>query len=378
MSSTNESVPTVPFFSMRDNLQKFIKAGRKALYDDDNASLALELFKKAYQYSCRIPDAQVQRICLFNLGAAYIAAGKAKKGLKCLVKSKWKDSREHDGDLYFNIANAYDEMKEYFKAVTFYNKAVRTYNIQEISSIADAQIKLSYCYKNTGDLVSAVHTFRLASESYQRAQKAEDATMAMGEAMNCMKQSQHFSRNEMLKVLNECLQLCKQVKNSNIQEKLYNDIGLHYVEMKFFRQAEECFTYSFSSCKRDAVNAQKTAVLLQNLGAVYNALHQYEKSLKCHAEAMEIYGALGKTKSQGHCLYNFAYAYSQLENYNMAAFYYQQALQTFEDIGDFCGQGRVCEGLGATMFYLGNMDQAISCYKQAMNAFKKSKVNSSP
>lgn len=71
---------------------------------------------------------------------------------------------------------------------------------------------------------------------------------------------------------------------------LYNNVGLHYAELKHFSQAEKCFTASLNLCNGKRFSIRKMAVLLQNLGAVDNALYQYEKSLRSHTEAADMYG----------------------------------------------------------------------------------------
>ncbi|CAM4625454.1 unnamed protein product [Caretta caretta] len=262
-------------------------------------------------------------------------------------------------------------MKEYSKAVKFYQRAISEYIPRKTQSISDALIKLGYCSVNVGDLPSAACSFRLASHSYQKAKKTEDAAMAMREAASYMIRSQKFSKAEVLETLAECAQLCSGITNQDLLGKLYNHIGLHHAEMMCFHQAGKYFIKAMQICSGANFSIQKRA--LQNLGAIYNALCQYENSLRYHSEAAHLYGALRERNAQGQSLCNLAYAYSQLKNYSMAEYYYQEALNAFLDVGDLYGQQQVCEGLGATSFCLGDLDQAISYYKQALTLFGKSK-----
>ncbi|XP_056425249.1 tetratricopeptide repeat protein 24-like [Hyla sarda] len=356
-------------------MQSLCKNGSDLLNQDD-VSGALRTFKKAFILSCKIPDEKIQKACLFNLGASYICVGKPKKALKCLIKSRISGTEERDGDLFFNIGAAYDEMKEYGKAVIFYERAISKYGFDELKSIADALIKLGYCFAMIGDLSSAAHSFRLASHSYLKSHKVEDAVMAMRETAKYMINSQAFEQTEVLQTLNSCVESLKAVSDNQLLVTLYNHVGLHYAELKCFSQAEKCFTASLNLCNGKQFSIRKMAVLLQNLGAVDNALYQYEKSLRSHAEAADMYGSLGERSAQGQCLSNLAYAYSQLNNYEMADFYYQQAQQAFVDAGDLLRQCLVSEGLGATYFCLGNLNQAIHYYKQALTLSGKSKETS--
>ncbi|MEE6502961.1 hypothetical protein FKM82_004692 [Ascaphus truei] len=364
-----------PHLAVHATIHSLCKVGIESLNNDDTGT-ALSSFKEAYLFSCKWSDKRIQKSCLFNLGAAYISVGKPNKALKCLIKSRTNQLEERDGDLYFNIAAAYDEMKEHRKAVKFYEKAINEYGFDEMKNIADALIKLGYCFVSVGDLPSAAHSFRLADHSYQKIHRTDDAAMAMREAANYMIKSQTFSKTEVLQTLNSCFQSCKGVTEKQLMGTLYNHLGLHYAEMKCFSQAGKCFTESMNLCSGKQFSIRKMAVLLQNLGAVDNALCRYEKSLRCHAEAADMYGTLGERNAQGQCLCNLAFAYSQLRNYEMAEFYYHQALNAFVDAGDMRRQWQVSEGLGATYFCLGNQDQAIFYYKKALTLFGKSKETS--
>lgn len=218
VSSSSEVQAISHHASIQDEIQKLSKAGTTSLKNNE-AAQALSMFKKACILADGLPEMKSQTRCLFNLGAAYIARGKPKKGLKCLLKCKSKGSVEKDGDFYFNIAAAYNEMKEYSKAVKFYQRAISEYIPSETQSISDALIKLGYCSMNVGDLPSAACSFRLASHSYQKAKKTEDAAMAMREAASYMIRSQKFSKAEVLETLAECAQLCSGITNQDLLGK---------------------------------------------------------------------------------------------------------------------------------------------------------------
>ncbi|KAM4036444.1 tetratricopeptide repeat protein 24-like [Anomaloglossus baeobatrachus] len=361
--------------TIQSKILSLCKDGSQLLNNDD-INGALRIFKQAFILSSKIPEEKIQKACLFNLGASYICVGKPKKALKCLIKSRICGMEERDGDLFFNIGAAYDEMKEYSKAVKFYERAINEYGYEELNSIADALIKLGYCFVMTGDLSSAAHSFRLAGNSYMKNHQMEDAAMAMREAAKYMINSQAFPQAAVLQTLNSCVESLKSISDIQLLGTLYNHIGLHYAELKYFSQAEKCFTASLNLCNGKQFSIRKMAVLLQNLGAVDNALYQYEKSLRSHAEAADMYGSLGERNAQGQCLSNLAYAYSQLKNYEMAEFYYLQAHQAFMDADDPLRQCLVSEGLGATYFCLGNPNQAILHYKQALTLSGKSKETS--
>ncbi|XP_066557408.1 tetratricopeptide repeat protein 24 isoform X2 [Amia ocellicauda] len=361
----------------RAEIERLTRAGKEAM-KDDRQDQALFLFKKAFLLSCKLLEGRAKRMCLFNLGAAYVAAGNAKKGLKCFVKCKLMDPEDRNADMHFNIAIAYDHMEEYAKAARFYQKVVSCYSPGQGVCLGDTLLKLGYCSVSLGDTDSAASSFRQAGRAYQGAGRMEDAAVALRESANhAMHGGGSVPRAQVLDTLRECLQMCESIADPSLRGKLLNDVGLHYAELLSFCQAAECFQEALGCSLGQSSSARKRAVLLQNIGAMHNALAQYPESLQYHAEAADMYRARGERKGQGECLSNLAYAVSQMKNYQSAVLLYRGALQAFSDVGDLQGQWQMCEGLGATHFCLGNTEQAISYYKQALTLFGKSKDASS-
>ncbi|KAL8197012.1 UNVERIFIED_CONTAM: hypothetical protein K2H54_006648 [Gekko kuhli] len=358
--------------SPQTEIQRLLKTGI-ALFRADEDLRALDTFKRAFLLSSRLPEPHMQARCLFNLGAAYIATGKAKKGLKCTWKANKMATTENDGDFSFNVAAAYEAMREYAKAAEFYRKAVREYEDRKTPKAAEALVKLAYCLASTGDAASAAQSFRLAGQAYQKAQQPVDAAMALREAANYFLRSPDYRPEDVLEVLHGCSQICAGITNPELLGHLRNHLGLHYAEVKHFGLAEEQFVEALELCSRESVALRKRAVLLQNLGAVYNAQQESQRALWYHGEAANTYGVLGETAAQGQCLYNLASAHSQLGNHHNAQLHYQQAVKAFVDAGDSYGKAQGCEGLGTAHFCLGHPDLAVHYYKQALALFEKAK-----
>ncbi|XP_060115982.1 tetratricopeptide repeat protein 24-like [Heteronotia binoei] len=359
--------------SPQTEIQRLLKAGIK-FFQDNKDLQALDVFKKAFLLSSRLPEPLMQARCLFNLGAAYIATGKPKKGLKCTWKAKEMGATtENDGDFSFNIAAAYDAMREHAKAAEFYRKAVREYKGRKTPKVADALIKLAYCLATMGNATSAAQSFRLAGRAYQEVQQLEDAAMALREAANYFLRSPKYCPEDALEVLQACSQLCVAITNLELLGHLHNHLGLHYAELKRFTQAEEHFVAALRLCRGQHFSLRKRAVLLQNLGGIYNAQQESWRALRYHGEAADTYGVLGERAAQGQCLYNLASAHSQLGNHHDAQLHYQQAVAAFVDAGDSYGEAQGCEGLGTAHFCLGHPDRAVQYYKQALALFEKSK-----
>lgn len=211
-SGSSKVPPENQPISLKMEIQRLLQAGTISFNGNEEAH-ALAMFKKAYLLSRSILEPDVQLRCLFNLGAAYIITGKPKKALKCLWKIKEADAQKKDGDLYFNIAAAYDDMGKYTKAVEFYRKAIKEYDMSQTQSTADALVKVAYCLVSTGDLTAAAQSFHLAGRVYQKVQQPEYAAMAMREAANYFLRNQTYTQEDVLKILQACSQLCTEITN---------------------------------------------------------------------------------------------------------------------------------------------------------------------
>ncbi|XP_073423234.1 tetratricopeptide repeat protein 24 [Dendrobates tinctorius] len=358
-------------------IEGLTKTGHKALTAGD-LSVAMSHFKKAFLLSISTKQKAVQRACAFNLGAVYVETGKPEKGLEFLLKSQPRDGEEEpSGDLYFNLGLAYESLQDFPRALEHFRKAVLLYKPSQRGHKADAHMKMGYCYLSMKDKARAAQCFQEAADFYMEAQNLDMAAVALNEAANYMLQSHCYDSGHVLQILNEARMVCEQLTRKDLLAKLYNDIGLSYAQLKVFTLAVDCFQMALPLCQEDAAERHKEAVVLQNLGAAYNTLEQYDEGLEHHRKAAALHSLLGNRRAQGQCFGNLAYALSQVNDHEAAGEYYLHSLQAFRDSDDVHGQWQACEGLGAARFRLGDAEKAVLYYKQALALLSKAKEDSS-
>ena len=75
--------------------------------------------------------------------------------------------------------------------------------------------------------------------------------------------------------------------------KIYHDIGLVYSAEKCHQSASECFEHAYHSLQGLSDKEQDKsllAIVLQNLGAIYNQMEVYERAGSFHKMAADLYG----------------------------------------------------------------------------------------
>ncbi|NXX55115.1 TTC24 protein, partial [Scopus umbretta] len=348
-------------------IEGLTRAGHRALALGD-AREAVGRFRKALLLSRGAASPRLRRACAFNLGAAYVEAGKPKKGLEFLLQSQPSEgeSGEHLEDLYFNIGAAHEGLQDFPKALEYFGKAAGHGHAARAGSRAGTRVQMGCCYLGMREPARAARCFLDAARTYAAAASPEAAAVALSRASGSMLRSRRFRAAEIAGVLAQCRSLCESIPDPALRGKLYDDIGLGYSQLRIFSLAAESFEQALALCNGGEPDRRREAALLQNLGAAHNALRSFGTALGWHRRAAALHGALGNRSAQGQCFGNLAYACSQLGNHEAAAENYLHALQAFRDSGDVQGQWQACEGLGAACFHLGAPQKAIGHYKEAL------------
>ncbi|NXC49191.1 TTC24 protein, partial [Penelope pileata] len=333
-------------------IRGLMQAGHQALGLGDTRG-ALACFRKALMLSLHTPSPRLRRVCAFHLGAAYVEAGKPRKGLKFLLESQPSDGEQQRG-LYFNIRAAHEGLRDFPEEY-----------LSGAASQAGTSVEMGCCYLGMREPARAARCFLEAAQSYAVAQSPEAAAVALSRASSSMLQSRSFAAAEIAGILARCRSLCESIPDPTLQGKLYNDIGLGYSQLRIFSLAAESFERALALCP-GALGRRGEAAVLQNLGAARNALRCFATALGSHRRAAALHGAMGNRRAQGQCFGNLAYAFSQLGNHEAAAENYLHALQAFRDSGDVQGQWKACEGLGAARFHLGDPWRAVGHYQEAL------------
>ncbi|XP_055521643.1 tetratricopeptide repeat protein 24 isoform X3 [Leucoraja erinacea] len=202
-------------------IEGLTKAGSLALAQE-HPEEALASFKKAFLMSLDVGEQSVQRACAFNLGAAYVASGRPAKGLDFLLRSQPAEGDERQGDLYFNLGIAQEELGDLESAAEHYEQALAHYRTRQPQGEADTCMKLASCRARAGHEAQAARCFLRAGRLYRQGGGPDMAAVALNEAAGHMLQCRHFTATQITEVLNECRTVCGNIQNKALLGSLGN------------------------------------------------------------------------------------------------------------------------------------------------------------
>ncbi|CAH1796544.1 unnamed protein product [Owenia fusiformis] len=360
------------------DIDKFTKAGTEEL-QKGNLHHALDCFEFAYKRSLQLKESYTERACAFNLGAVYIALNQGKQGLELLHKavppSDKKDGRSN-GDLFYNFALGYDSINDKASTVKYLELTAKEYKEENnVFMLADVNSRLAQLYAKLKNHSKAAVCFGAAASATEQSRDHDRQVVYLAKQASQLYQCGEGV--QAVKVLDDCLVACNThtLANNNTLGKLYNDLGLTYTQCKQFAKAAQCFEEALPLARGTLGEKKREAVVLQNLGAVYNSLGDFQRALGFHESAAGIHAELKNRNSQGQCFNNLAYAFSQLGDNDSAGESYLHALQAARDTGDHHAQWQALEGLGAVAFNNGQIEKAIRNFKQALSLIKSSEAD---
>lgn len=98
----------------------------------------------------QLQEPRVLQACSFNLGAAYVEAGRPQKGLHFLQQAEPGPKADRLPDLQFNLALAHNALGKDREAAVCFLQAAQLYRSQGVGgSEGDACMEMSHCYSRT-------------------------------------------------------------------------------------------------------------------------------------------------------------------------------------------------------------------------------------
>lgn len=354
-----------------NDIEQLTRLGTEELWHG-SLSKATEAYQFAFQKAQQFGDHHILQVCALNLGAVYVACRYPQAAIDILqraIPSKPVKGKHDspDRELYFNIGNAYEQLQNDKQAVKYFELALEEYQLNDSDLDMEATVgcKLGVLYLKLGNPLQAARGYGIAATAYSKDVKTQhQQVQTLCKQATALLKAQRLE--DALRAADDSIILCQRVNQSDTLARLYSELGLIYMQCREFAKAATCFELALPLIDGPKTDQRLQAVILQNLGAIYNSLADYQRSLGFHEAAASLYAQLGNRNLQGQCFINLAFAYSQLEATDEAGDGYLHALQAARDTKDLRCQWQALEGLGTVCFNQRKLGQAVRNFKEAL------------
>ncbi|XP_064620021.1 uncharacterized protein LOC135483250 [Lineus longissimus] len=362
-------------------IDDFTKLGYCEL-QSGHLNTAIEAFKNAHRHSVYLNDVNTEQLCAFNLGAAYVAAKKPREGLELLstaVPPCKQPEEKPKGDVYYNFGLGYETMDNMDETIKYFELALEAYEVGRRDVPTSRKIltvarKLGFCYGKIGSHSQAVSRLKIVTKLQEELEEGFRERIPV----LCELSSQLAVLDKYLEALHytdECFTYCGQLEDSLNKGEIYHDLGLIYVHCKEYSKGCCCFELALPLVRTVEPRGKKEAAVIQNLGACYNALGDYQRAVGFHEQALESYSCHFDQSGQAQCFNNLAFAFINLGDLNGAEEAHMHALRASIQTGDSHNQWQSLEGLGTVAFNKGQVDDAIGHFRESVKILAASEEN---
>ncbi len=157
----------------------------------------------------------------------------------------------------------------------------------------------------------------------------------------------------------------------------YSQTAMEYYNLAEQARKEYRFTEAIEYYKlagnllKEAGRKADYAIMLNNIGFLYDSLGQYDKAIENYRKALAIFDELGEQGSVATLLNNIGLVYGSWGQYDKAIENYRKALAIDEELGKKEGIAIDLNNIGMVYKSWGQYDKAIENYRKAFAIFEE-------
>lgn len=319
--------------------------------------------------------------------------GRSKEALekfqKALAIFKEVGAKGGEGTALNNIGNLYLLTGDYPKAMGFFEQALAIF-----TAIGEKEYK-GYTLAYLGDVYTNLYQYPKALEFYQKALPiyTELRNSNSGTYANFLQSigSVHFRMGQYQKTLEFYQQLLPIYDRGITRAQVLNNLGVVYANLGQYAQALESYQQALKiatevgNCYRKDPGSKlcyygDEAAILNNLGAAYFNIAQYDKALELAERASAIYAKIGSSENKGEGSKEVQLLYKALGENAQSLESRSPGLAVRQQVGNAfnaesfyrVGEGVNLNNIGEIYYSQGKYDQALKLYQKALAIYKES------
>jgi len=205
---------------------------------------------------------------------------------------------------------------------------------------------------------------QLPETTQQNATRAA-AEQAMQEALKLYQQGTAESLRQAIGKWQEALKLWQQVDDKSWEAIILTNIGSVYDSLGEKQSALKYYNQALP-IRRAVGDRTGEATTLNNIGIVYDSLGEKQSALKYYNQALPITRAVGDRGGEAITLNNIGSVYYSLGEKQSALKYYNQSLPITRAVGDRGGEAITLSNIGSVYDSLGEKQSALKYYNQSL------------
>lgn len=211
---------------------------------------------------------------------------------------------------------------------------------------------------------AALPEFEGVLEAFRKSGDKHGEAVVIGLIGNCYKKLGDYS--QALRLLNEALQMKRELHDRLEEGKTLSNLGLVYWEKADYPKAIDFFQQAILIGKEQA-NAQLEGSALNNLSLAYEEQGDYRRSLEQYQQALELQRSVNYEQGISEALGNIGGHYLLLGHYSEAEGYYRQALAISERLQLKPSASQDLGNLGACLLGQGKVQESLATYDRAIS-----------
>jgi CHAT domain-containing protein len=304
--------------------------------DASSFAAAAGKWQQSFDLWQSLDDKYGQAISLYSLAAALDGMKEYKKALDYFNQAQLLlhavGDRDGEAATLTNIGAVYSNLGENQKTLDYYNQSLPVYRaVGDRAGEANSRYVVGKVYDALGEKQKALESYELALPILR------DTGNRAGEAITLINIGKVYSdlgeKQKALESYNQVLPILRAVGDRAGEARTLSNIGKVYADLGEKQKALDFYTQALP-LSRVVGDREGEAATLNNIGAVYSALGEKQKALDFYTQALPLSRFVGDREGEAATLNNIGAVYSALGEKQKALEYYTQALPLATAVND--------------------------------------------
>lgn len=310
-------------------------------------------------------------ICIFNflISINSIFADDKIEDEIIIYRALLKQAREmgdksSEGENLTNIARLYAGIRDYDKALDYYENALEIFmEIDDKSDMANTLNSIGGLYHYRDQYEDALKYYEKAYEIFRETGDKQ----GKGKSLNGIGSSYYELSlyNEALNYHEQALEIFKKIDDIRGVGRCLGSIGIIYIVQGDYDKALDYYEQRLE-ITREIGDIRGEGHILHNIGNTYSYLGQYDKALEFLKKSLEIRQETGDRNAVGSSFLSLGVLNFYLGQHRKALDYLEQSIEILREIGDRSTEGYSLSSIGAIYNYLGRYDKGLEYLEKAL------------